>query len=855
MLKLWCARGYSRLRRSLPSVQLGPVIRPPYRRSATTVLGILLYASISGGPAAVRAAGPASDDSASSDPKVKSVQFLTPPNESPIAVNLAIEGEHFGTNANPVSVQFTTNDPSHSPAVKVGSVTDTEITLSVQALPGTKITNTTVSIGGKKAASNQQITLPSGPIASLPNPAAPEGSALKIDSIKIVGSPQEATVTFKLAIDGENFGTDKSAVTVQFTTNDISHPAEATVDSVTQKEIITSVKTSATSDITKITVTVGNKSIVSPDGLAVSVKPNPPAQPSGALKSFQIKLDHETNTQFPNLHTLIATKASGDGSFGSKVNRIALDLVPAGTADLKVDQISDDTLHLSFVAPADYVPKSLSVTVYDSSDLDTRSPIAVATPAPDSTKTDPNEPKIDHIETVFLNRSQGNGRIRIYGSGFGKYDPVPEGLPLLADDYLRCTVERPYIIAPPDPQKSDAELATQDSSAQNDRRDADPDCKSFNANYGKRFSDWSASIRSAVEPGVRSREEMLDVERTVILYIDDKLVDLYFEFYRRRGYSEPFRLESATLSIRKPVVSVTQTVKAQAETGQVSAPVESAYALSEIIGAQPNPNLTYSYSILDRNSATTLFGAGVARNFYVIKVSITNNGTKKISVPLASIQAEAEWARGTNYRKRDDVVEYFEGPATVSPVPLAAVTAYFNSDYKVTGRRARFFNVLEGITTLSAAVVPFAGPSFKTGNAVFTAGFVPGVHTVVGDLSDQQLQTLAGQSWQSSETVAANGGSIDKFVYIQRNEQFADQPVEYNGPSGTKYRKQAKKKLTNIIGMEVTGTEIEETTSGTATPAAPDQTKPSTGASPAAPTTPTPKPSTPSKPSTQKPKT
>lgn len=800
-------------------------------------------------------------NSTNSRPKLKKVQFVTPPDESPVTVRLAIDGEHFGTNPNAVSVQFTTIQPSHPLTPKIDSVTDTEIILDVQVAPGTKITNTTVSVGAKKAAINQELTLPSGSTLSFANPAGSGGSDPRIDSIKVVGSPQKAMITFKLAIDGENFGTDKTAVTVQFTTKDNSQPAKATVDSVTATEIIASVEAAATTDITKITITVGKESVSTPEGLSVSIKPNPPAPPPTVPTSFQIKLDHETNTQFPNLHTLIVTKVSGDGGFGSKDKRIALDLVPAGTAALKIDQISDDTLHLSFVAAADYVPKSLSVTVYDTSDLETRIPTASATVAPEASKTDSNEPKIDHVETVFLDRSQGNGRIRIYGSGFGNYEP-PQGLPLLADDYLRCAVERPYYTVPSEPEPAERaadkeSLLQQDTDAQTARRKGDTDCTSFSSNYKDKFDAWSASIRSKVEPGIRSRDEGLDVDRTVILYIDDKVVDIYFEFYRRRGYSEPFRLESATLSIRKSVVATTQTVKSQTETGQLSEPVETAYALSETIGAQPNANLTYSYSILDRNSATTLFGAGVAHNFYVIKISIVNNGSKKVTVPLASIQAEAEWARGTDNHKANYIVEYFEGPTMVSPVPLAAVTAYFSSDYKVTGGRARFFNLLGGITTLSAAIVPFAGPSFTAGNAVFTAGFVPGLHTVIGDLSDQQLQTLAGQSWQSSETVAANGGSIDKFVYIQRNEQFADEPVEFTYPDGDKYkkyRKVTKKKLTNLIGIEVTGTEIQEATTTAATPASTQQNKPSTSTNPAGSSAPAATPPKTAKPPGQKPK-
>lgn len=124
---------------------------------------------------------------------------------------------------------------------------------------------------------------------------------------------------------------------------------------------------------------------------------------------------------------------------------------------------------------------------------------------------------------------------------------------------------------------------------------------------------------------------------------------------------------------------------------------------------------------------------------------------------------------------------------------------------------------------------------------MFTAGFVPGVHKFVGDLSDQQLQTLTGQSWQSSETIAANGGSIDKFVYIQRNEQFSDKPVSYDSyedNSVARYSKQVKKKLTNIIGLEVTGTEIQEGAAGTATPAPAPQNKPTAGNNSPTPTAP-----------------
>jgi hypothetical protein len=713
--------------------------------------------------------------------------------------------------------------------------------------------------------------------------ATPE-SQPKITSVKFISPPPtgDKTVSFTLAIDGENFGNNKSVTIVMFTTKDPAQTATATVASVTPTEIIVKGSAGPTTDITKITLTIGNLSVTSPECLTVSLKPNPPAPKTTSPATFTIKLDPETNKEFPNLHTLIATKETGDIGFGEDRDLIALELLPPGITALNIENITDDRLSLSYVAAADYVPKTLSVIVYTNSDLKTRKPSAIAKPAADK-KEDANQPKITSVETVFLDRSQGNGRIRIYGQGFGDYDS--EGLPFLADDYLRCDIARPRISFPPsqDPKRQGDPLASEQQ-LQYDKRWDDPYCQVYQS-YKRRYLDWRAKIRTVVEPGIRSREDALDVERIEILYIDDKVVDLYFEFFRRRGFSEPFRLGSTTLSIHKKPVSTTQTVKGECVTGSVTGPVETDYVATQDIGPQPNTSLTYTYSVLDHDSAKVLFGAGVAHNFYVVKLSIVNTGKKKISVPLASIQAEAEWARGRWFdEKHNREIDYFEGPSTISPVPLAAVSAYFNSDYKVTGARAITLNVLDGIVTLGSAAVPFAGPSFKIGASVFTAGFVPGLRKYIGDLSDQQLQTLTGQSWQSSETVSANGGSIDKFVFIQRKGPSRDEPVDYSepfpspkdrantaappmdssddasdaGPATpaladnsnavplpTAISKQTAKKLTNIIGLEVTGFEVPDAPPVAAAPESSQPNKSTTGSSPsstkpAAPSTTTP---------------
>ncbi len=133
---------------------------------------------------------------------------------------------------------------------------------------------------------------------------------------------------------------------------------------------------------------------------------------ASGLQKFLVKLDHQANAQFPNLHSLVLTKQSGDGGFAARPSLMSVDLQPTGPTDLAIVQTSEAQLDLHFVAAQDYVPANAVVTVYDSSDLDARKPIAIAALAP---AADPNAPTISSVETVFLDRGNGNGRIRIHG--------------------------------------------------------------------------------------------------------------------------------------------------------------------------------------------------------------------------------------------------------------------------------------------------------------------------------------------------------------------------------------------------------------------------------------------------------
>jgi hypothetical protein len=152
-------------------------------------------------------------------------------------------------------------------------------------------------------------------------------------------------------------------------------------------------------------------------GLTISIKPS---APESILRQFGIKFEHQQSKEFPNLHSLLVTKQSGDVGVGFAANphHMSIDLEPTGATDLRVVQSNEEEMELHFVAAADYVPTNVVITVFDGSDLDCRTPkfVGKAASAPGPPATDP-APVITSVETVFLDRHEGNGRIRIYGKG------------------------------------------------------------------------------------------------------------------------------------------------------------------------------------------------------------------------------------------------------------------------------------------------------------------------------------------------------------------------------------------------------------------------------------------------------
>ena len=312
------------------------------------------------------------------------------------------------------------------------------------------------------------------------------------------------------------------------------------------------------------------------------------------------------------------------------------------------------------------------------------------------------------------------------------------------------------------------------------------------------------------------RNPTFRIERSEILYIDDKLIDLYVEFTKFDGYSQPFRAGNATVTVKKPGTKPFQVLRAEGVVATIDGP--ETYIASKEVGPKRDENLTYEYTVLDKEQASSLFGSGIADNFYAVKLSVINRGEKKVSVPLASVQAEIEWAVGAfksaqpttlvkNQPIPDGVIEYMEGPETQTPIPLEDVSGFFDANVKTKGRKARLFNILGGVTTMGAALIPFVGPGVKDAHVVFTGGLIPGLRQGFGDLSGQQLQNLTARTWETVEVISDRGGSVSKYVFFQRGEQIFSGQVKPN----------IHRVIMSIRGIEVTGFEVTESEPKTAT--------------------------------------
>jgi hypothetical protein len=635
-------------------------------------------------------------------------------------------------------------------------------------------------------------------------------------------APPAARASFRLAILGENLAPEGApAPAVGLDTADPGHPVrDPVVTHVAAGKIEVSGEALLPTTIKSVTVNVGGpgcvkrdgppwcRSIASPAGATIPITASPAKAPQ-ALKEFELKMDHQPNAQYPDQHSLVLTRLGGDdgAGFAARASLMQVDLEPAGVSDLRIVPSNQQQMVLRFAAAPDYKPKSVAVTVYDGSDLDHRAPCAIGTLA--VPKDDPNAPTISGVKVDFLDRAYGKGRIHIYGKGFGTGVARP-GYPV--EEYLVECLEPPRDANVERPRDAQAKGPTA----------ALPACC---ACRNEAWRQYQETVRGRATVVVGSRNPAIRVEKAYVVDMNDDMLDVFFEFTCFKGYSWPFRLSGVDVTVTKDVKQVDQTVKGDGVSAEVDRLGPATYTVASSIGPMPDPNLTFQYSILDYDGARNQLGSIVADNFYVVQLSVVNTGTQKVSVPLAGIQAEVEWLYGEGKPRwyndkgalRERVKEFFiDGPPTLAPIPMAAVSGYFASYQSESGRRVRTFNILSGITTFLTALIPIAGPSLKDAEVVFSGGFTNGLGQAWPDLSPQQLQHLTSLSWGDAETVAANGGSVSKYIYIQRKRQFSDTAEATAGSVHV-----TTKQISNILNIEVKGWVVPDTPAVEATPQTP----------------------------------
>jgi len=167
-----------------------------------------------------------------------------------------------------------------------------------------------------------------------------------------------------------------------------------------------------------------------------------------------------------------------------------------------------------------------------------------------------------------------------------------------------------------------------------------------------------------------------------------------------------------------------------------------------------------------KGQAGNKYGNGVADGFHVIQLSIVNECSMPIVVPLAGITVVPDPPTSANPVDLDDKCAETGG---LVPFSLDHVTSLYSADRKLTGRRAVYFNVVQALATLGSAVEPFLAHGFTQGVAILGGGFTTASKEIMVDMSTEQLQNLTSQSFGSTEQISSNG-SLQKFVFVRRNK-------------------------------------------------------------------------------------
>lgn len=638
---------------------------------------------------------------------------------------------------------------------------------------------------------------------------------------KVTTAEDKSKVTLAFEVSGDNFGGSATVVTVKLVNLETGANVDATVASHDNNLIVASAQVPIAKKAVKyqFRVTVAGKLAIQPDHLSdYTLEVGKEEKKEEAPAPVEITYDEFKSEEYPNLHSLLITNKNTNNKpgFSSNPALMKVDIVPAGATNLTIQPgSSPHQMLVTFLASEKFAVQGVVVTVFDpNSTLANNQPVAFSTPfvKDKPAKGDPNAPTISSIDVLSMQRRSGYGRLRITGSGFGDYERPP----ITGEKEMLCCLNRPS-----NPnitiEQADRNESTEEEGEDKDAKTTQaPDfvvkdtevCLVEKPEKCSLMAVWRRRVEDRINVTLVPRNTDLRVERTQILYIDDKIIDVYFEFTHFTGFSMPFRLASAAVTVNKGAV---QQARTSDEAGEITATVSSprTFFVSKEAGTPRDVNLEYRYAVLNQKDAQRLFGQGVGDNFFAIELTVVNkNPKKKVNIPLGSIQAETVWNYG---HVSETSYEFFEeGPETLPPLPLGAVSGYFDAYQKSQGKWARVFNILDGVTTLGTSLIPVFGRNMERPVAILAGGFIPGLKKSVGDLSSEQLQRLTSMSWEGVEEVAP-GNSKTKFIYIPRADWFFGNEIK--GATNQKTRKQ----VVDISGLEVRGFEVTESEEKAAT--------------------------------------
>ncbi len=160
-----------------------------------------------------------------------------------------------------------------------------------------------------------------------------------------------------------------------------------------------------------------------------------------------------------------------------------------------------------------------------------------------------------------------------------------------------------------------------------------------------------------------------------------------------------------------------------------------------------------SYLYITQAQSKKKYGSTVGSYFDVVQISIVNKCSLPVLIPLAGIYVAVP--------PRPDI----------HALSLDHITSMYNNGKEFTGGRAIYFNILQAAATLGSAIEPFFGHGVTQAVSILGGGFTQGSAAIWKDLSAEQLQNLASQSFQSTEQVASNGGYLQKFVFLPKTDK------------------------------------------------------------------------------------